>query len=68
MSLVAASFTDAELRDMGIPTAERHCAGCDELAQESRQLAGHCQPCADSLEGIYTALPDTRIQIGPLDI
>ncbi|MES2946014.1 MAG: hypothetical protein V4772_24365 [Pseudomonadota bacterium] len=53
---------------MGIPTAERHCAGCDELAQESRQLAGHCQPCADSLEGIYTALPDTRIQIGPLDI
>lgn len=62
------TLSDAELRDMGIPTAERHCAGCGELAQESCQLAQHCQPCADSLDGIYTAVPDTRIQIGPLDI
>lgn len=68
MSLAAASFTDAELRDMGIPTAERHCAGCGELAQESNLFAQHCQPCAEALVGIYVAVPDTRIQIGPLDI
>ncbi len=61
-------MTDAQLRDAGIPTAARHCTACGNLAQESDGWQGQCQPCADSLEGLYTAEPDRRIQIGPLDI